>query len=187
MRRHRSIAVSAAAVIVSSVTALVLALSGNSGRAATPIPPSLNILSAEIVEQPPIDPEDAAARAVLIRLVVEAAPDCASATSPLSYGVLVDADRKPKTGTTVPGISTFGADARITAACSGGVLTSPGRTVQVSVDGGTGQATIEIATTVGELPSVQLRWAPYAMSGDQLFHVRAPAWAEWTTSERTMP
>lgn len=165
------------------VAVLAAWIPARQGDAAAAIPPHLNILSAQIVETPPIDPDSAATRGVSVLIELQGAPDCASATEPLGYGILIDSDRRSSTGAKILGDVNFGADARISAECSGSNLVSPGRTVNVTTDGATGHTTVEIQTTVGELPSVHFRWAPYAEQGTAFYRVQGPIWSEWLISE----
>lgn len=175
----------AALAICVLLAAAVLAvwIPARHGDAAAAVPSHLNILSAQIVETPPIDPDSAATRGVSVLIELQGAPDCASATEPLGYGILIDSDRKSSTGAKILGDVNFGADARISAECSGSDLVSPGRSVTVTTDGVTGYTTVEIQTTVGELPSVHFRWAPYAEEGSAFYRVKGPIWSEWFISE----
>lgn len=173
-----------AAVIATALVIAVALVAWLPARRSSAVTPAYrNIISGEVIEMPPIDPTDTATRQVIVRLVIEAAPDCN--TSPtLVYGALIDSDRTTSTGTKITGIPNFGADARISAECVSGSLVSPGRTVNVTVDGGTGNATIDIQTTVGELPSVYFKFAPYAQEGTSLEHVTGQTWGVWTITEK---
>jgi hypothetical protein len=165
----------------------------NDGQPLQSAPAYLDILSATIEEVPAEwpggDPGDVVNREVRLIIEVDAAPSCTSGSPFLTFGFLVDADRDSTTGTTDPAFGDLGIDARLCADCDPATeaFVSPLGPVTVTTDPGSGATTIEVITTVGQLPSVDFDWI--AIAQEQSTLVRLPALPEtghWTTLERSL-
>lgn len=152
-------------------------------------PAHLDILSAVIREEPPLDAASIPPRTVVVELVLAGAPVCDPSTPFLAYGVLIDSDQDPLTGVTDPAYDALGVDARISADCDGGtgVFSSNAGAVSLTGDPG-GTATVTITLTVADLPRVQFDWLAFAQEGGDLTRLpAAPEYATWTILERSLP
>jgi len=128
-------------------------------------------------------------REVILQMELAGEPTCTTATSWLGYCFLIDSDKNGTTGTIHTAYGSLGIDARIcveydVSTCA---FTSTLGTATVTTDPETGVATLEITTTVDQLPSIDFYWIAAAQQ-DSAF-VRLPAvddYGAWTTLERSM-
>ena len=156
--------------------------------AAQSAPPHLDILTAVIREEPPIDPTDVASRVIVLEIELAGSPDC-SANPFIAYGALMDVDEDPLTGLADPAFASLGVDARISAECdtATGLFVSNAGTVNVVNDPG-GTTVLSITTTVANLPAVEFHWIAFAWDNTDLTRLPAsPDIAKWATTERRIP
>jgi len=147
----------------------------NLARAADGSEPYLDILAAEILEEPPIDSDDAAGRVIVLALELAGPPPSPCTAFDQQFGFLIDSDTDPATDASGGLFEGFGPDARIVVACdaSTGNYVSPAG-FAISVSG----SRVEIGTTLGELPAPRFDWlaiAQDAMSDGSLVLTRLPA------------
>jgi len=164
----------------------VLGLFTTSAAAADQVPAYLDILSANIVELPPIDAASVPARAVRLSLELAGAPSCTPATGYLAYGFLIDADKNAATGLSPAAFQPLGVDAQAVALCDPG--TSAFRSllgdVTLATDPMTGATTLAIETVVAKLPSLDLHWIAYAQEVSRFIRLpAAPGHSAWATHE----
>jgi len=157
------------------------------------VPDYLDILYATIEEAAPdyslTGADDVPGREVILRMELDGEPSCPSGSTFLGYCFLIDSDMDGMTGTTDPAFGTLGIDARICLECNEttGNFESTLGTATVETDSETGITTIEIYTTIDQLPSIEFDWIS-ACQEDSVF-VRLPAlpdYGTWTTIERSM-
>lgn len=150
-------------------------------------PPYLDILSAGIREQAPIDSGTVSARVVLLRVEVaeQAASLCGAAVR--RYGFLVDADRQPSTGQTAAAFPGLGIDAQLFAECNGGAWSSPLGAVTVQPNASGTGSVIQIQTAAGLLPSGEFNWVAFARQGSRVTRLPASGAGYWTIAERAIP
>ncbi len=148
------------------------------------VPSRLDILSATIEEQPPIDSGTVPNRVVLLR--IELAGSVPSPCGPAfqEYGFLIDRDRDPTTGITDPAFEDLGVDAKVAATCNivSGVFEGPsGSTVTIT---GPTLNVIEIRTTVQRLPSLEFSWVAFAQEESLFTRLpESPSHGGWATHE----
>ena len=170
--------------VVAILTALGLFTA--SAAAAGQVPAYLDILSANIVELPPIDSASVPARAVLLSLTLAGAPSCTPSTGYLAYGFLIDADKDAGTGLGPGAFQPLGVDAQAVALCDQGTSTfrSLLGDVTLATDPMTGNTTLAIQSVVAKLPSLDLHWIAYAQEGSQFIRLpAAPGHSAWATHE----
>lgn len=171
----------AAGKLAVSVLLLGLAQAGAWAQVA----PHLDILSCGIEELPPIDRENVPGRVVVLRLEINGTPVCGPTTGHLAYGFLIDADSNLGTGHPLPPFDPLGVEARITAICDPASGTFTSRVGVVSVIPGPGSTTIEIRTTVQNLPSLVFRWVAFAQEDMILSRLpQAPDYGHWLVHEK---
>ena len=170
---------------------IALAVALHAAPAAAQVaPPHLDILEASIREVPPLDPFDVASRMIAVDLTLTASPACTGSSPFTSYGILVDADLDPGTGTTHAAFAPLGVDARISAECqqSTGQFVSRAGTVVVGTPGAGGETLLTITTMVSHLPAVEFGFVAFAMEGGTFTRLpAAPERAGWAIHERSLP
>ena len=168
-----------------AIVLLILLLSAIPGTVSAQVPPHLDILSCGIEELPPIDRENVPGRVVVLRLEINGTPVCGPTTGHLAYGFLIDADSNLGTGHPLPPFDPLGVEARITAICDPASGTFTSRVGVVSVIPGPGSTTIEIRTTVQNLPSLVFRWVAFAQEDMILSRLpQAPDYGHWLVHEK---
>jgi len=150
------------------------------------VPPHLYIVESEFST---ISATDGVVgdREVRLSITVLGPPPCDAANAGVAYGMLVDSDANADTG--LP-IDSLGIDARLSVECDGapGTFSSTIGAVAIATEEATGLTTIELSTTIEQLPSVDFLWVAYATDGALL--VNAPegeAAPRWSTIERAIP
>ncbi len=158
-------------------------------RATSGVPLHLDILSATIEDLPPIESSDVPSRQVALRIKLAAAPLCNAATGALTYGFLIDSDKNPATGDASAAFSDLGVDAQASMRCDPGsaAFTSPLGTVVVTTEQATGVTTLELLTTVAQLPSTDFRWIAFAQETASFSRLpKEPDHGAWAILERRL-
>ena len=155
----------------------------------TTVPAYLRILRAEIIERGPFNHARMAERGVAFRVVTAGAAECSAARAGVTYTFLIDAWPWITTERRLDLAPELRAQAKVEISCDAANRTwrssVPGRVTAART--AAGENTLELATTLVELPSVDFRWIALASEGDVF--VRAPgpgrtAW--WRIQERIL-
>lgn len=174
------------AVLMSVTSTNTLPAAHSNALGQEPAPAALKVVSANIDDVVPIN-RPIARREVRFSIRLASAPTCA-AGSRGEYGFLIDADKSAKSGVAIPGLEPLGVDARIVMRCdeaTGRFVSPTGRVVPIVDQRSPG---LDLVTTVGQLPSVEFFWAPYAATAGQLSLIAGTRrYSTWAIPERSIP
>lgn len=150
--------------------------------ASNSLPPYIDIVSANIVEEPPVELGNPVGRTVVLQIGLAGPPSCGSTSSP-TYGFLVDSDDSNLTGLSGIPFEPLGVDARLSASCdpATGLFSSPLGVVTTGTNQTTGSFFVDINSTEGKLPSLDFHWIAFAQDGT-LFS-RLPAEGNYSSFE----
>ncbi len=188
----RSVLAAIAIVIAvgAGIALLTLSPAPASAAAAPQLSSHLVIESASITELEPFDNLTVVGRPVRLEIVLGATPACTVSTFDLRFGFFIDSDKSSSTGLTDSALNDLGVDAKIEVLCNSSTQTyqSSVGTVTVATDGGTGKTTVQIDTTVDQLPSVDFHWIAYAFDNAEMGRLPdAGEHGHWATFEITLP
>jgi len=173
---------------VCPITLVALLMSGAAVHLVAQRSVALQPIVAASIENLLPQGENVGRRQVRFHIDTAAPPVCGPAPASVEYGFLIDKDSNRATGIVDPEFDELGIDARLLIRCdvaNGRFISSFG---QVTTRSDRNRPGLEVTATVGQLPSVDFLWIPYAADGDQieLFEGRT-RYARWAILERMIP